>query len=140
MLFNIHTQQWDKQLLALFNIPETLLPEVLDCAAEFGNTQQDLFATRIPILGIAGDQQAALIGQACFKEGMVKSTYGTGCFMIKNTGNDPVTSTNRLLTTIAYRLKDKATYAVEGSILLLALRCNGYVMAYSYLIMLQKLS
>ncbi len=116
MLFNIHTQQWDKQLLELFNIPEALLPQVLDCAAEFGNTKQDLFATQIPILGIAGDQQAALIGQACFKEGMVKSTYGTGCFMIKNTGDDPVASTNRLLTTIAYRLQGKPTYAVEGSI------------------------
>lgn len=116
MLFNIHSQQWDAELLALFDIPESLLPKVLDCAAEFGVTDASLFNDSIPILGIAGDQQAALIGQACFKEGMVKSTYGTGCFMIKNTGADPVASKNRLLTTIAYRLQGVPTYAVEGSI------------------------
>lgn len=86
LLFNIHTQQWDEELLALFNIPKALLPKVLDCAAFFGETSPKLFAKAIPILCIASDQQAALIGQACFKEGMVKSTYGTGCFMIKNTG------------------------------------------------------
>lgn len=116
MLFNIHSQQWDTELLALFDIPESLLPKVLDCAAEFGVTDASLFNGSIPILGIAGDQQAALIGQACFKEGMVKSTYGTGCFMIKNTGADPVASKNRLLTTVAYRLRGIPTYAVEGSI------------------------
>lgn len=116
LLFNIHSQQWDEELLALFNIPKALLPEVLDCAASFGYTNQQLFDMAVPILAIAGDQQAALIGQACFKEGMVKSTYGTGCFMIKNTGKQPVKSRNRLLSTIAYRLKGKATYATEGSI------------------------
>lgn len=116
MLFNIHSQQWDTELLALFDIPESLLPKVLDCAAEFGVTVASLFNGSIPILGIAGDQQAALIGQACFKEGMVKSTYGTGCFMIKNTGANPVASKNRLLTTVAYRLQGVPTYAVEGSI------------------------
>ncbi|AZS49956.1 glycerol kinase [Entomomonas moraniae] len=116
MLFNIHEQSWDNDLLALFDIPEALLPTVLDCAAEFGHTQNGMFDCQIPILGIAGDQQSALIGQACFNEGMVKSTYGTGCFMIKNTGTEPVISKNRLLTTIAYRLQGKTTYALEGSI------------------------
>lgn len=116
MLFNIHEQAWDTDLLELFDIPKALLPDVLDCAALFGHTQKNLFDCQIPILGIAGDQQSALIGQACFYEGMVKSTYGTGCFMIKNTGADPVVSKNRLLTTIAYRLQGKTTYALEGSI------------------------
>lgn len=116
MLFNIHDQQWDSELLKLFNIPEILLPKVLDCAAEFGYTKPGIFDSPIPILGIAGDQQSALIGQACLTEGMVKSTYGTGCFMIKNTGADPVVSKNRLLTTIAYRISGKTTYALEGSI------------------------
>lgn len=116
LLFNIHSQQWDEELLRLFDIPKSLLPEVLDCAAPFGYTNQQLFDVPIPILAIAGDQQAALIGQACFKVGMVKSTYGTGCFMIKNTGKQPVKSRNRLLTTIAYRLKGEVTYASEGSI------------------------
>ncbi len=116
MLFNIHEQSWDNDLLALFDIPKALLPTVLDCAAEFGHTLKGMFDCQIPILGIAGDQQSALIGQACFNEGMVKSTYGTGCFMIKNTGTEPVISKNRLLTTIAYRLQGKTTYALEGSI------------------------
>lgn len=116
LLFNIHSQQWDKELLTLFDIPESLLPSVLDCAANFGETCSKIFTSAVPILGIAGDQQAALFGQACFKMGMVKSTYGTGCFMIKNTGDSPVRSKNRLLTTVAYRLKGKPTYAIEGSI------------------------
>lgn len=116
LLFNIHTQQWDQELLTFFNIPKSLLPQVLDCAAAFGTTTPSLFGASIPILGIAGDQQAALIGQACFSEGMVKSTYGTGCFMIRNTGSTPVKSNNRLLTTVAYRLNGIPTYAVEGSI------------------------
>ncbi len=116
LLFNIHTQQWDADLLALFDIPPSLLPEVLDCAAEFGVTEPELFGAALPVLGMAGDQQAALIGQACFAPGMVKSTYGTGCFLIQNTGTTPVTSHNRLLTTVAYRLKGEVTYAVEGSI------------------------
>ncbi len=116
MLFNIHTQQWDADLLALFEIPQSVLPEVLDCAADFGITDTNWFGASIPVLGMAGDQQAALVGQACFEPGMVKSTYGTGCFMIQNTGKTPVVSQNRLLTTVGYRLKGEVTYAVEGSI------------------------
>ncbi|MHA6492892.1 glycerol kinase GlpK [Pseudomonas borbori] len=116
LLFNIHTQQWDKDLLELFEIPASLLPEVLDCAAEFGTIDAELLGAAIPVLGMAGDQQAALVGQACFQPGMVKSTYGTGCFMIQNTGATPVTSKNRLLTTVGYRLNGQVTYAVEGSI------------------------
>ena len=116
LLFNIHSQQWDDELLALFDIPRSLLPEVLDCAADFGHTTPELLGASIPVLGMAGDQQAALIGQACFSPGMVKSTYGTGCFMIQNTGATPVTSQHRLLTTVGYRLKGQVSYAVEGSI------------------------
>ncbi|WP_017937699.1 glycerol kinase GlpK [Zestomonas thermotolerans] len=116
LLFDIHRQQWDDELLALFDIPRSLLPEVLDCAAEFGVTREDLLGAAIPVLGMAGDQQAALIGQTCFRPGMVKSTYGTGCFMIQNTGSQPVVSKNRLLTTVGYRLNGQVTYAVEGSI------------------------
>lgn len=116
MLFNIHTQAWDDDLLELFNIPKNMLPEVLDCSADFGVTDASWFGKSIPITGIAGDQQAALVGQTCFQPGMVKSTYGTGCFMIMNTGSKPVSSNNRLLTTVGYRLNGKVTYAVEGSI------------------------
>ncbi|WP_439859252.1 glycerol kinase GlpK [Pseudomonas sp. MBLB4136] len=116
LMFNIHTQQWDEELLELLDIPASLLPEVLDCAAPFGTCEAELLGAPIPVLGMAGDQQAALIGQACFQPGMVKSTYGTGCFMIQNTGSTPVTSKNRLLTTVGYRLGGKVTYAVEGSI------------------------
>jgi len=116
LLFNIHTQQWDQELLDAFNIPASLLPEVKDSSCYFGITQKDLLDAEIPIAGIAGDQQAATIGQACFQPGMIKSTYGTGCFMMLNTGQKPITSKNRLLTTIAYQLNGKATYALEGSI------------------------
>ncbi|WPC06348.1 glycerol kinase GlpK [Pseudomonas benzenivorans] len=116
LLFNIHTQQWDEDLLELLAIPRSLLPDVLDCAAPFGTCEAQLLGAPIPVLGMAGDQQAALIGQACFQPGMVKSTYGTGCFMIQNTGSTPVTSSNRLLTTVGYRLGGEVTYAVEGSI------------------------
>ena len=116
LLFNIHSQQWDQALLELLDIPASLLPEVMDSAADFGNTDPGLFGASIPIAGMAGDQQAALIGQACFQPGMVKSTYGTGCFMVMNTGTTPVSSSNRLLTTVAYRLKGETTYAIEGSI------------------------
>ncbi|WP_339514859.1 glycerol kinase GlpK [Pseudomonas sp. RL_15y_Pfl2_60] len=116
LMFNIHTQQWDAELLELFDIPESMLPEVMDSAADFGRCLPELLGAAIPVLGIAGDQQAALVGQACFQPGMVKSTYGTGCFMIQNTGDTPVTSQNRLLTTVGYRLNGKVTYAVEGSI------------------------
>lgn len=116
MIFNIHTQKWDQELLRHFNIPEKLLPEVKNSSDDFGYTDKELFGIEIPITGIAGDQQAATIGQTCFEPGMVKSTYGTGCFMMLNTGNKPLTSQNRLLTTIAYRIDDKTNYALEGSI------------------------
>jgi len=116
MLFNIHTQEWDQQLLSLFDIPASLLPQVMDSSDDFGVTQSSLFGCEIPILGMAGDQQAALFGQTCFQEGMAKSTYGTGCFMIANTGKRALKSKNRLLTTVAYRLNGETTYALEGSI------------------------
>ncbi len=116
LLFNIHTQDWDDDLLALFDIPRALLPEVRDCAADFGSTDTDILGAPVPICGIAGDQHAALIGQAGFFDGMTKSTYGTGCFVMANTGNTAIQSKNRLLTTIAYRLGGETTYAIEGSI------------------------
>lgn len=113
-LFNIHTQDWDEELLELFNVPRSGLPDVKDCVDDFGTCS--LLGEDIPILGVAGDQQAAAIGQACFEEGDIKSTYGTGCFVILNTGESCVTSDNRLLSTICYRLDGKVTYALEGSI------------------------
>jgi glycerol kinase len=116
MLFNIHTQQWDEDLLKLFDIPAAVLPEVRDCTADFGRTEKELFGAQLPIGGIAGDQQAAAIGQACLEPGMSKSTYGTGCFVLLNTGTQAFQSRNRLLTTIAYRVKGKTAYALEGSI------------------------
>lgn len=114
MLYDIHRGQWDADICALLNIPMGMLPEVRDCASDFGVTE--VLGSPVPILGVAGDQQAATIGQACFEPGMMKSTYGTGCFALINTGDTPVTSTNRLLTTIAYQLDGKTTYALEGSI------------------------
>ncbi len=116
MLFDIHRQVWDEDLLELFGVPASLLPEVYDSNAEFGATEANLFGAPIPILGIAGDQQAATVGQACFDAGMMKSTYGTGCFALMNTGESALTSTNRLLTTVAYRIDGKTSYALEGSI------------------------
>ena len=116
LLLNIHTGQWDNELLALLRVPRALLPEVKDCAADFGVTDRKLFGAPIPILGMAGDQQAATVGQACFSPGMAKSTYGTGCFALLNTGETPVASKKRLLTTIAYQLNGTRTYALEGSI------------------------
>jgi glycerol kinase len=115
-LFNIHTRTWDDELLELFRVPRRMLPQALDCAAAFGETDADLFGRSIPIGGMAGDQQAACVGQACFAPGMIKSTYGTGCFVILNTGETPLKSRNKLLTTIAYQLDGKPTYAIEGSI------------------------
>lgn len=115
-LFNIHSQQWDEELLALFDIPARLMPEVRDCASAFGHSSKHWFGEEIPILAMAGDQQAALVGQACFREGMAKSTYGTGCFFILNTGNTPLRSEHKLLTTVAYRLNGNVSYALEGSI------------------------
>ncbi|HKU95300.1 MAG TPA: glycerol kinase GlpK, partial [Vineibacter sp.] len=116
LLYNIRSQRWDLDLLRLLEIPHALLPEVVDCAGDFGATTPDLFGAPIPVLGMAGDQQAATVGQACLKPGMVKSTYGTGCFALLNTGATPVRSKHRLLTTIAYRLNGATTYALEGSI------------------------
>ena len=115
-LFNIHTHNWDSELLDVFNIPENILPEVKNCSDNFGATEASLFNGTININGVAGDQQAAAIGQACFHPGMLKSTYGTGCFALLNIGKTPMISDNKLLTTIAYALKGEVTYALEGSI------------------------
>ena len=116
LIYNINTGTWDTEICALLGIPMSLLPEVKDSAAEFGVTDPSLFGRAIPIRGVAGDQQAATVGQACFQPGMMKSTYGTGCFALLNTGADMVLSKNRLLTTIAYQLNGTPTYALEGSI------------------------
>ena len=116
MLYNIREGQWDAEICARLDIPMEMLPEVRDCAADFGATRVDLFGKPIPILGVAGDQQAATIGQACFVPGMLKSTYGTGCFALLNTGETLVRSQSRLLGTIAYQFDGKPTYALEGSI------------------------
>lgn len=115
-MFNIHDQQWDSEILDWLDIPGALLPTVEDCSADFGVCDPDLFGAAVPICGMAGDQQAALIGQGCFKPGMTKSTYGTGCFVIMNTGREAVISKNALLTTVAYRLNGEVTYGLEGSI------------------------
>jgi glycerol kinase len=114
MLYNIHEGRWDAHVCELLGVPQAMLPEIRDCAADYGTT--DILGPAIPVLGVAGDQQAATIGQACFGEGMLKSTYGTGCFALLNTGDTPVASSHRLLTTVAYQLDGKATYALEGSI------------------------
>ena len=116
LMYDIGANRWDEELLEILRVPAAMLPEVKDSAAEFGVTEPEIFGAAIPILGDAGDQQAATIGQACFNRGMMKSTYGTGCFALLNTGTDRVQSKNRLLTTIAYRLDGETTYALEGSI------------------------
>jgi glycerol kinase len=116
MLFDIHAQAWDAELLELFGVPPELLPEVCDTGCDFGVTEPGLFGASIPIFGMVGDQQGALIGQGCVERGMAKSTYGTGCFLVLNSGDEPLSSSHRLLTTVAYRLNGKATYALEGSI------------------------
>ncbi len=116
MMFNIHDQVWDADLLTMFDVPTSVLPEVCDSAADFGVCDASMFGVELPILSMIGDQQAALVGQTCFEQGMAKSTYGTGCFMIVNTGDQALKSENRLLTTVAYRLSGKTTYALEGSI------------------------
>src|SRR5271169_1857300 len=116
LMFDIHNGCWDDELLQLFGVPKNLLPEVFDSSAAFGFTAPDLFGAAIPICGIAGDQQAAMIGQACFTPGMLKATYGTGCFALLNTGRTPVRSTHKLLTTIAYQFGGVRSYALEGSI------------------------
>lgn len=116
MLYDIRKGRWSSTICDLLGIPMQMLPDVRDCAADYGSTRADLFGREIPICGVAGDQQAATVGQACFEPGMMKSTYGTGCFALLNTGDAPVMSNNRLLTTIAYQLDGKPTYALEGSI------------------------
>ena len=116
LLYDIGKGAWDADICALLNVPMAMLPEVRDSAAHFGDSRADLFGRPIPIMGVAGDQQAATVGQACFAPGMMKATYGTGCFAVLNTGERPVVSKNRLLTTIAYQLGGKPTYALEGSI------------------------
>ena len=116
MLFNINTLEWDKDLLRLFDIPESMLPEVKPSSGIMGYTTTTLFAHELPVAGVAGDQQAALFGQMCVKPGAVKNTYGTGCFLLMNSGDKPIVSKNRLLSTIAWKIGDKVTYALEGSI------------------------
>jgi glycerol kinase len=116
MLFNIHTLSWDPELLGIFGVPENMLPEVKSCSEVYGETAGNLFAAKIPIAGIAGDQQAALFGQMCTQPGMVKNTYGTGCFMLMNIGDTPILSKNNLVTTVAWKIKDQVQYALEGSI------------------------
>jgi glycerol kinase len=116
LLFNIHTGQWDQELQDLFHVPSSMLPEVKDCSADFGLTNPTIFGREIPITGVAGDQQAATFGQMCTEKGMVKNTYGTGCFLVMNTGDEAVPSQNQLLTTIAWRRQGQTTYALEGSI------------------------
>ncbi len=116
LLLNIHSGDWDEELLKLFRVPRAMLPEVSDCAADFGMAEAEHLGMALPIQGVAGDQQAALIGQACFRPGMVKATYGTGCFVLLNTGAKAIASNNKLLTTVAYQWKGRRTYAIEGSI------------------------
>lgn len=116
MLFNINTLEWDNELLELFGIPASMMPRVASSSEIYGHTKTTIFASKVPIAGIAGDQQAALFGQMCVEKGMMKSTYGTGCFILMNTGEKPVFSKNNLVTTIAWQINGKTTYALEGSI------------------------
>jgi len=116
MLYNIHKGEWDQELLELFEVPRSLLPEVRSSSEIYGTVDKDLFGYEAPIAGVAGDQQAALFGQLCLEPGMIKNTYGTGCFLVLNTGTKPIPSQNKLLTTIAWRLGKETTYALEGSV------------------------
>ncbi|MDE6324191.1 MAG: glycerol kinase GlpK [Paramuribaculum sp.] len=116
MLFNIHTLQWDEDLLRLFGIPASMMPEVVDSSGVAGHTKTTIFAHPVPIAGVAGDQQSALFGQMCVRPGAIKNTYGTGCFLLMNSGTKPIVSANRLLTTIAWKIGSEVTYALEGSI------------------------
>lgn len=116
MLYNLKTGDWDEELLELLDVPRTLLPEVRGCSEVYGETAEGIFDQAIPIAGIAGDQQAALFGQTCFDRGLAKNTYGTGCFMLMNIGSEPIVSENCLLTTVAWRIGDQTTYALEGSV------------------------
>ncbi|WJG08738.1 glycerol kinase GlpK [Aliiglaciecola sp. LCG003] len=115
-LFNIHQQHWDEELLTLFDVPESMLPTVKECADDYGMTESTLFGEALPICGVAGDQQAAAIGQCCFTKGSIKSTYGTGCFVLVNTGEEAFESEHKLLTTVAYKINGTTHYALEGSI------------------------
>ena len=116
MLFNIHDLKWDKELMELLDIPMSMMPAVKSSSEVYGHTKTTIFAHEVPISGIAGDQQAALFGQMCIEPGSIKNTYGTGCFVMLNTGNKPVMSKNNLLTTIAWKIGDQVVYALEGSI------------------------
>lgn len=116
MLFNINTLEWDQELLDLFDIPRSMMPEVKSSSEVYGHTKTTIFAHKVPIAGIAGDQQAALFGQMCTEPGMVKNTYGTGCFLLMNSGEKPILSKNNLITTVAWKIGDKVNYALEGSI------------------------
>jgi glycerol kinase len=116
LLFNIHTLEWDEELLGIFEIPAAMLPLVVESSQLYGTTQPDIIGAEIPVAGIAGDQQSALFGQLCIKKGMLKNTYGTGCFMLMNTGEEAVNSNNNLLTTVGWTIKGKTTYALEGSV------------------------
>lgn len=116
MIYNIHEEKWDQELLQLFDIPENMLPEVKESSELIGETSGDILSHKIPISGVAGDQQAALFGQLCTQAGMAKTTYGTGCFLVMNTGEKPVTSQNKLLTTVAWKINGKINYALEGSV------------------------
>jgi len=116
LIYNIHTREWDDELLKILNVPRSMLPEVKDSSDDFGTASETVLGASIPICGVAGDQQAATFGQVCLQPGTIKSTYGTGCFVLLNTGNEAVPSANKLLTTTAYQLQGKPTYAIEGSI------------------------
>ena len=116
MLYNIADDQWDEELLDIFVLPKSILPYVKNSVDDFGKIAPDFFGNEIQIGGVAGDQQAASVGQSCFKEGMVKSTYGTGCFLLMNTGDNILNSQSNLLSTVAYNIKGKKSYAIEGSI------------------------
>lgn len=116
LLFNIHTLEWDTELMEILGVPASMLPEVKSSSEVYGNTDKEFFGVEIPLAGIAGDQQSALFGQMCVDEGMVKNTYGTGCFVVMNTGSKPIASKHKLLTTIAWQIGDEITYALEGSI------------------------
>lgn len=116
MLFNIHSLEWDEELLRLFGIPASMMPRVVESSGVMGHTKTTIFAHPVPIAGIAGDQQAALFGQMCVEPGSIKNTYGTGCFLLMNSGRRPILSSNRLLTTIAWKIGGEVTYALEGSV------------------------
>lgn len=134
LLFNIHTGQWDDELLSILDVPRSMLPEVRASSEVYGETVEGLLGSRVKIAGIAGDQQAATFGQACLKRGMAKNTYGTGCFMLLNTGTEAVPSNNKLLTTVAWKVGDRMEYALEGSVFIggaVVRWCNGCVMVWA---------